>query len=124
MDYREAHAMFKGTRYAPTLQKIEEAILNGDKKVLPVLLAQLPTRSQLMTRLDKDLKGTSTFKNLKAASKGKGSKWTDLKAVASLMTRLAIECEHGRDEYAPILAETVDMFDRLPVVLEMRRRVI
>jgi hypothetical protein len=63
-------------------------------------------KEELLSRIGGVIKGKPVEKTLAAMYAGKPlSKWTELKGLSSLFTHIAIECEHGRAEYAELLTD-------------------
>lgn len=85
------------------LRKVEDAIIHGRVAEAQSLLELLPSREELMTKLSDHLKGKSIEKTLKDIKAGKvTNKYTQLKALFSIGTHIAIECEKGDEKFSAL----------------------
>lgn len=101
-----AKKYFKHSKYVPILK---EAIYCYNHELYPSCekaLAKLPTKEQLLTTLIESLKGKSVYKTLSAINEGKEQQ--SLKALSSLCTHIAIEIEHGNQEYKALLPNVME----------------
>ena len=78
------------------------------------VLAKIPSDDQLLKELVEKLKGKSIFTNIRKLTEGKmNNKYSALKTYFSLGTHIAIECEHNRLEYAPLLESVMQKLFKL-----------
>jgi hypothetical protein len=109
----EADRYFRDTKYQSLLPKIRSSWNNGNLELTEELLSQLPDEHELLSQLMERLKGKSVVKTFKKIGKGDVSEVQQLKALSSLLTHVAIECEQGRKEYRKLIPHLIEKISSL-----------
>ena len=102
--FGEAEKYFTKELYSKTVVEAREAFMIHDYNNVESLLRSLPNQQQLLEQLLAKLENKSVYKTLKKVLEGKTTgKDTALKALFSLGTHVAIECEQGNPEFGVLL---------------------
>lgn len=110
----EARQFFANTQYSHIVKEADRFFLRGEIKLCREQLNRLPSSKALLDELVNKLKGKSIYKTLERLQRRDGRKGkglVELKALSSLLTHTAIECEQGRLEYRtliPLLLERLN----------------
>lgn len=96
--------MFEGTTYQTIVDTAMSYWNSGMTELAITELKKLPTTEELLDKLIEKLKGKSVYNNLKRLQRGVvTNRYSKLKIMSSLLTHIAIECEHGNKEYNHLL---------------------
>ena len=102
---------FTNTKYSNAVREADRYFQRGEIGLCLANLGRLPSAKELLAELVEKLKGKSVHKTLERAKRNGSKGLVELKALSSLMTHAAIECEQGRLEYRlliPLLLERIN----------------
>lgn len=111
MKLEEARQHFTDTKYSHIVREADRFFQRGNLVRCLTQLDRLPSDKELLAELVDKLKGKSVHKTLERANRTGRKGLLELKALSSLLTHTAIECEQGRLEYRrliPLLLEKLN----------------
>ncbi len=102
--YRDKREVYMHSRYASKIAEAEQLMCHNEFKAAEIVMDSLPSREELIEELNLKLKDKPFMQSMRKVMAGEeDNEYAKLKALSSMVTHIAIECEQGRDEYRFLL---------------------